>query len=1019
MRLHRLEVTAFGPFADRVEVDLDALTEGGLFLIHGPTGAGKTSLLDAVCFALYADVPGARTKRGLRSDHAAPDAVPSVSLELTASRRRLRITRTPEYSRPKRRGDGMRSLHATVSLEELIGGAWVTLSTRPDEVADVVKDVLGMGLEQFAKVVLLPQGDFAAFLRASADERRDLLARLFDIRRFADVEAWLAEQRRDAGSRVDETERALRTDLARLADVLAEQLPEPDHGWVDIPVAGLPARLAEVARALEASVSSTLAGLDAAGAADQVTSAALASASHRERLRTRGAELTEALARLQARSEQHADEVVRLDAARRAATVSGHLLAVRRAAEAVQARAAAVSATRTAVAVLGVDDWDLDTVLPVLDRVRGLDRLVDDIGRYDATREELSARLADTVERRTSLAAELDTLEALAAAAEAAHARAGGVVSDLLERAGLVDALTERLARAEERVDAATRLASARADLGVRRAAATTARDAAQDARQSALDLQQRRIEGMAAELAGALVDGSACPVCGSPEHPTPATAADPVTAEQVAAAQGEAARLADEHRRLAAEVSALEATVSDLAARLGDVTDPGSLADEATALRSRLADAQGAAHEVAQARSRLAEAEASRTAALDRTRAIVTELAVLDAALTEVTGELAMSTTTLDQAVEDHATRCPCAVATPRASSAAARDVAGRRRLAQMHARIADALTRHVAALEALEDATAQELRAGRDLDRALAAAGFAGRESLTASLLPDAETTALARAVQQHETALASTNAALADPVLLEAMRAEPDDLDALRAAAARAKAALLAAQDAHTRTTTCLRGLDRLRPGIERASAALGPALERQARLKELADTVGGLGPDNTMRMRLTSFVLAARLEKVAALANERLAAMGGGRYRLEHSDDLAARGARSGLGLRVLDEWTGQARETSTLSGGEAFMASLSLALGLADAVREESGGLDLGTLFVDEGFGTLDDESLDQVLGVLDALREGGRAVGVVSHVPELRARIPGQVQVVKGTAGSTVVVRTDAAAPAA
>jgi exonuclease SbcC len=159
-----------------------------------------------------------------------------------------------------------------------------------------------------------------------------------------------------------------------------------------------------------------------------------------------------------------------------------------------------------------------------------------------------------------------------------------------------------------------------------------------------------------------------------------------------------------------------------------------------------------------------------------------------------------------------------------------------------------------------------------------------------------------------------------------------------------------------------------------------------------------------------MRLSAFVLAARLEKVAELANERLAVMGDGRYRLQHSDDLAARGARSGLGLRVQDLWTGQTRDTSTLSGGEAFMASLALALGLADAVREESGGFDLQTLFVDEGFGSLDAETLDDVLDILDSLRENGRAVGVVSHVAEMRDRIPTQLVVSKARSGSTLQV---------
>ena len=158
-----------------------------------------------------------------------------------------------------------------------------------------------------------------------------------------------------------------------------------------------------------------------------------------------------------------------------------------------------------------------------------------------------------------------------------------------------------------------------------------------------------------------------------------------------------------------------------------------------------------------------------------------------------------------------------------------------------------------------------------------------------------------------------------------------------------------------------------------------------------------------------MTLSSFVLAARLEEVAAAASERLARMTAGRYSLVHTD-AGRGGARSGLGLLARDAWTGHDRDTSTLSGGEMFLASLALALGLADVVTAEAGGSRMETLFVDEGFGTLDEETLDEVMTVLDGLREGGRVVGVVSHVTELRQRIPAQIQVSKGRAGSHVRV---------
>ena len=226
MRLHRLAITAFGPFAGHEAIDLDALASCGLFLIHGPTGAGKTSILDAICFALYAAVPGARTgaRASLRSDHAAQGVVPEVTLEFTAAGRRLRICRSPEFSRPKKRGTGQTTVPAKVVLWEMQGAAWIDRGTRNDEVAMILADTLGMGLEQFIKVVLLPQGDFAAFLRASPEERRSVLEKLFDTQRFTDVETWMALRRRQTASAAGAASDTLDTNLLRVDDVMIDVL---------------------------------------------------------------------------------------------------------------------------------------------------------------------------------------------------------------------------------------------------------------------------------------------------------------------------------------------------------------------------------------------------------------------------------------------------------------------------------------------------------------------------------------------------------------------------------------------------------------------------------------------------------------------------------------------------------------------------------------------------------------------------------------------------------------------------
>ncbi|WP_131762168.1 AAA family ATPase, partial [Actinomadura fibrosa] len=200
MRLHRLELTAFGPFSATEEIDFDALSDAGLFLIQGRTGAGKTSVLDAVCFALYGQVPGARNAvKGLRSDHAPPTLAPRVVLETTVRGRRLRITRSPAWERPKLRGSGTTVEHAKVVLEEHERGEWVGLTTRLDEAGDLVSRLLGMNATQFCQVALLPQGEFAGFLRAGADERRKVLERLFATEVFTQVEKWLAERRAATG----------------------------------------------------------------------------------------------------------------------------------------------------------------------------------------------------------------------------------------------------------------------------------------------------------------------------------------------------------------------------------------------------------------------------------------------------------------------------------------------------------------------------------------------------------------------------------------------------------------------------------------------------------------------------------------------------------------------------------------------------------------------------------------------------------------------------------------------------
>ncbi|MFF4233024.1 AAA family ATPase [Streptomyces sp. NPDC001820] len=1080
MRLHRLSVTAFGPFGAGQDIDFDALSAAGIFLLHGPTGAGKTSVLDAVCFALYGAVPGVRQSAGasLRSDHAPVGTLTEVCLELSVGGRRLEIRRRPAQPRPKKNGKGFTTERAQSWLREYDSeaGQWQALSRSHQEIGEEISQLVGMNRDQFCQVVLLPQGDFARFLRADAEARGKLLGRLFDTRRFAAVEERLAEQRRAAEQQVragDERLLAVAHRMEQAAGTAAGDWPVPPQQPGDPGLAAAVLQWAAVARA---------------GARERldIAECALAAAESRQAAARHDLDAERELAGLQ---ERYADARRRSEA----------IQARRPECEQLQARLARARKAELVEPALRLrDDVEREHRRASADRERartglppelaeaGAEQLAalerklrQDLGGLEAARRA-ERRSAEITRERADLdrqaRADDDILADAAGwlagweAARRTHQDRIAAAQDAATRAehlaGLIDPARRRLRAARERDRLVARTEQLEDQLH-------TARERANTARESWLDLKERRLRGIAAELATGLVRGEPCAVCGSAEHPAPASAGEghvdrgaeesayerytradaaKAEAERELAVVRESLTTASEEARAAERVAGgVPGDSEEAGARTGRSGTPGrsgtlggeaqgggpGTVDDADGTPGRAWRSDGGGDAAGAPAERPTDTHARQPGAgsgigdepdvsdllclvdqLERdhrhAHSIASGMHAAREALDQAEREREERVAAQQQAERRVAARTSRREGLDREQAALESELARARGGAGSVAEHAELLERRVRLLadaaEAVRDVdiTAQRLKEADDrLADAAFRAGFDTPRAAAAVLLGEAEQRDLQHRIDDWQTEAAAVADRLAEADSSSAAEHPPADPEAARAAHDETERALRAAASVLAAARDRCAELARLSRQAVAEVLRLGPLREEYDRVARLAALTAGTSVDNERKMRLESYVLAARLEQVAAAATVRLQRMSSGRYTLVHSDARSG-GKRSGLGLHVVDAWTGSERDTSTLSGGETFFASLALALGLADVVTDEAGGVQLDTLFIDEGFGSLDEQTLDEVLDVLDSLRERDRSVGIVSHVADLRRRIPAQLEVVKGRQGSAV-----------
>ena len=1014
MRIHRMRLEGLGPYAQAQDVDFDRLNAAGLFLLDGPTGAGKSTVLAALCFALYGTVPGGRSAESLVTTLREPGAViPEVQVEFTVQGRRFEVVRSPKHERPRRRrsaaGGATVTTQATVSLRERVDGEWTAPLTRADEVGQQIAAVLHLDAEQFMQVVLLPQGQFAQFLTAKSDERRVLLRRLFGTQRFDGVEEHLRVEtaRLDTAVAVDAD--VARTARAQLAEALHEALgpdwhaPEPSPDTDD----RLLALAAERAGRAHEDARADLATARAAEQRARVTA---------RELETRGRDLAAAEAWASRRRDHDAEAET---AAARRRAVEAHERAGRVLAAAQRATAAADAAGTASEAVTEAlaHVEDEPTAAAWLAAARA-----DGAADAPASRQALgeAERAAEAVARAVQDRARMGELEQEAAAAAERRAEIGrdraALVESRPEREAAVAAHRAAVERGTERLGAREAVDRAVSEAAARRTAAEAAaaraveaetaarahREAQERRREAAerhVGLLRARYEQAASELAERLVPGEPCAVCGSPEHPAPAATAD-TTVTEADVRDAEQARTAADRAATDAETALRAAeqtlrTAREAAAGLA----PEAAREALERAETERAALDQAAKDLAADRRRLTAAEKT-LAGADETAAA---LAAEDGRLAEAAAHRAARLTELRDAVE--------------AARGDAETLDARRDQVTAARRV-------LAALAAAQDEDARARAVADETDQALTAAlaeqHFDDVDAARAARLEETEAAARTAAVQEwHAERARLAELEASEPVrrgrALAEAGVEPPTEEQTRAAAE----ALAAAEAASSSRATAVGRLDSLVATVRRQSAALTEVLERSAgliaehtRVRGLLDLVRG-GGENLLKMPLTSYVLAGRLEEVAAAATERLLAMTDQRYSIEYSDAVGGRGNK-GLELVIRDHYVDETRHPATLSGGETFMASLALALGLADTVQAEAGGIELDTLFVDEGFGSLDADTLDDVLDVVDTLRTGGRTVGLVSHVERMRQEIGVRLEVRKDRRGSSLAVHDGA-----
>lgn len=1053
MRPITLKMTAFGSYAKEAGIDFTKLVNG-LYLITGDTGAGKTTIFDAVVFALFGEVSGSERKPLMMHSDLVDKSVPTVvELVFTQDGRRYTVTRKIQFT--KKRATGV--YDDPKILAELKGEEMAPVSGA-SEVTRRCEELLGLNADQFRKIVMLAQGEFREFLKAPSDKKNEILGKLFDSSRFVYLQKLLFGARKLLSDQRDTHSRALREALSRLQP--ADPTPETETAYLAQNPALLENLLAliseetdryEAAREACETLRNALNELHRQYGEAEINNRSL---EELEKARTREAELQKKqpeMSDLRKKVERAETALVRaLPAIESEKRASRALKTAREFEQRCEASVRALESKREAAGAVCGGDAELQTLLQQTREQRialeGQLALFDQLERAEQqlqkARENLSAQQLETERISTGLA----DLERRIAGLQAALEPLTEVDSRVLiaERAAQ-DAKTALDAwKGADGVEAGLSALQERNRLFDRQYAAyQQAERKAAEANDYAYVCYRRFVDGQAAVLAGELRDrlageGSAlCPVCGT--HLTPDALprlaepeGEPLTQQTVEEARKAAEALESQRRKLLeachAEQSALEADQTALLQRaqavrldcdswqqLCDRTWFKQAGDSLEAAcrgkNSALLEALTAKERRDQLRGKLERAAASmengRNLQKQTERKLSdaeTSVGAAEAMVRTLQGQL---TSGSREAAEQARRRL---LQSENGLSETLR--AHAEELQNTEKQLADACGRLKSAAEARIHGEEAFAEAKQSCASVLEETGFADVETVETVLRQCGDTPK--RWIADHQGELSRFDLewnAVENRIRTLEEQTRGRSVTDLPGLQARIKAA-----DQDYREKTAEVGIIKARlyvnrgvlTTVEQEKQALADTDEAWTRLDEMGRCGIGVQSEGG-KLSFDRYVMGAVFKEILEMANRRLAVISGGRYELIHRTTASRVNANAGLEIEVLDVTTGKQRSSASLSGGEAFYTSLALALGLSDVVQNHAGGKKLDALFIDEGFGTLDDDMLGKALEVLNQLTEGNRLVGIISHVDKLDASIPQKIVVTNnGSMGSSL-----------